>query len=281
MGTVVSLAVPTAAGAPRGDGGTPVPGKPDPDGGTGDAGTWELEAATAAVEQVFVSHDRTFSLYRPGSEASAIARGELALGQASDDMRRTHAEALQWRLDTEGAFTPERPDGILDLSGIVKAQAIMEAGTVLLALGLRDWCLNAGGDVLANGSPRPGSGEPWRAGVVDPSDRGALLSAFPLGPANSRNALATSGTTERGEHIWAAGLGRGASAGFRQVSVAAPDIVTADVLATAIMAGGRRTLDIATERWDVDVLAVTDDGGLLATPGFRAARQAPLLGRSH
>jgi len=268
MGTVVSLAVPAPhrASGPAGTTGDAGTGELE----THDAGAWELEAAVAAVEQVFLAHDRTFSLYRPGSEASAIARGELALGHASEDMRHTHAEALRWRLDTEGAFTPERPDGVLDLSGIVKAQAITEAGTVLLALGLQDWCLNAGGDVLAHGSPQPGGSEPWRAGVVDPADRGALITAFPLGPATSRNALATSGTAERGGHIWVAGLMRTASSGFRQVSVAAEDIVTADVLATAIMAGGRRTLDIATERWDVDVLAVTDDGGLLATPGFRA-----------
>jgi thiamine biosynthesis lipoprotein len=58
------------------------------------------------------------------------------------------------------------------------------------------------------------------------------------------------------------------------VSVAAQDIVTADVLATAIVAGGRPTLDAVTARWDVDVLAVADDGGLLATPGFRAPRAA-------
>lgn len=262
MGTVVSLAVPAApAGAPAG-----APERTDAEGAA-----WELEAATAAVERVFLSLERTFSLYRPGSEASAIARGELGMALSSAAMRHMHAEALQWRLDTEGAFTPERPDGVLDLSGIVKAEAIAEAGTVLLALGLRDWCLNAGGDVLVYGSPQPGSEEPWHAGVVDPADRGALLTSFPLGPAGGRYALATSGTAERGEHIWAAGLSRPASSGFRQVSVAAADIVTADVLATAVMAGGRRTLDIATERWDVDVLAVTDDGGLLATPGFRTS----------
>jgi thiamine biosynthesis lipoprotein len=51
--------------------------------------------------------------------------------------------------------------------------------------------------------------------------------------------------------------------------VAASDIVTADVLATAIMAGGTATLTLATSGWDVDVLAVKNDGGLLATPGFR------------
>jgi thiamine biosynthesis lipoprotein len=266
MGTVVSLAVPAAPGT--GPGTRPGPAESE-------AAAWELDAASTAVERVFLALDRTFSLYRPVSEASALARGELTMAAASADMRGMHAEALRWRLDTEGAFTPERPDGVLDLSGIVKAAAIREAGTVLLALGLRDWCLNAGGDVLASGSPRPGSGVPWRAGVVDPADRHTLITAYPLGgpdrePRTVRSALATSGTAERGEHIWAAGQQR---TPFRQVSVAAADIVTADVLATAIMAGGRRTLDIATERWDVDVLAVDTDGGLLATPGFRTSRR--------
>jgi thiamine biosynthesis lipoprotein len=61
---------------------------------------------------------------------------------------------------------------------------------------------------------------------------------------------------------------------FIQVSVAGPDIVTADVLATAIVAGGRELLDVAALEWDVDVLAITRDGELLATPGFRAPHAA-------
>ncbi|UKA62581.1 FAD:protein FMN transferase [Arthrobacter sp. FW306-04-A] len=248
MGTVVSLAVPAGpATAPQ-------------------AAVDELEAAIAVVEQLFNRLDRTFSLYRPDSEASAMARAELALPDASADMRRLYVEASEWRTLTEGTFTAERPDGVVDLAGIVKGHAIREAGTSLLALGLTDWCLNAGGDVLVDGSPTPGGARPWLAGIVDPADRTTLLAAFPLG---SKRALATSGTTERGHHIWSAGLQTERAEGFRQVSVAAADIVTADVLATAIMAGGARTLALATDRWDVDVLAVKNDGGLLATPGFR------------
>lgn len=254
MGTVVSLAIPTAPGtAPQ-------------------AAVEELEAATAVVEQLFNRLDRTFSLYRPDSEASAMARGELALADASADMRRLYVEAVEWRTLTEGAFTAERPDGVVDLTGIVKAHAIREAGTSLPALGLKDWCLNAGGDILVDGSPAPGSARPWLAGIIDPEDRTTLLTAFPLG-SKGKHALATSGTNERGHHIWSAGLpaARDTSrdAGFRQVSVAAADIITADVLATAIMAGGARTLSLVTSRWDVDVLAVKNDGGLLATRGFR------------
>lgn len=257
MGTVVSLTLPAASGAD------------------------ELVAATAVVERLFAGLDETFSLYRADSEASRLARAEIKLPDAAEVMRRLYADAVGWRLLTEGAFTPERPDGVLDLSGIVKGYAIQEAGISLLALGLPDWCLNAGGDVLVSGSPGAGSpgscsNETWRAGIVDPEDRRTLIAGYPLGgKAGAKLALATSGSAERGDHIWAAGAGIGAASGvraapaFRQVSVAAADIVTADVLATAIVAGGMPMLDRATDGWNIEVLAVRAGGELLATPGFR------------
>ena len=249
MGTVISLTMPVDS----------------PAGGSGQED--ELAAAAAVVERHFLELDQTFSLYRADSEASRLARGELSLRDASAAMRERYAEANEWRLRTEGAFTPERPDGVLDLSGLIKAYAIQEAGTSLLALGRTHWCLNAGGDVLASGSPHPGSNEPWDAGIVDPADRKVLLAGYPLGQDQRHAALATSGSAERGDHIW--GRPRDASA-FVQVSVAAADITTADVLATAIVAGGRPMLDKATDGWDVAVLAVRADGELLATPGFRS-----------
>jgi thiamine biosynthesis lipoprotein len=255
MGTVVSLTVPA-----RALGTAAVPG-------TSADCERELDAATTAVEQVFARADETFSLYRPDSEASRLARGELSLRGASAVMRDRYADALSWRLMTEGAFSPERPDGVLDLSGIIKGYAIGQAGTALRCRGITDWCLNAGGDVLVMGSPVPGSGAAWAVGVVDPLDRSALLSAYGLGGPGIRQALATSGSAERGDHIWTAGS-HGVE--FAQVSVAAADIVTADVLATAIVAGGTAMLHRATDGWDIDVLAVRRTGELLATPGFRA-----------
>jgi len=238
----------------------------------------ELEAATAVVERLFTELDSIFSLYRPDSEASRLVRGELALPETSGEMRARYEEAAEWRLLTEGAFTPERPDGALDLSGIVKGHAIREAGMSLLALGMANWCLNAGGDVLVGGSPNPGTDVPWRAGIVDPADRRTLLAGFPLGGAapcspvgktadgGTRVALATSGSAERGDHIWSVTAG---AAEFRQVSVAAVDVVTADVLATAIVAGGVPMLNRATAMWDIEALAVRANGELLATGGFR------------
>ena len=250
MGTVIGLTMPV---------GGPAEGQPGLD---------EIAAATAVVERLFRDLDETFSLYRPDSEASRLVRGELTLPHASAQMREAYAEAHEWRLRTEGAFTPERPDGVLDLSGIIKGHAIREAGTTLLALGRRDWCLNAGGDVLVSGSPRPGSAEPWKAGVVDPADRQTLITGYALGGTNRHHAIATSGSAERGEHIWRVGSGAHTD-GFVQVTVAAADIVTADVLATTIVAGGTRMLDQVADQWDVAVLAIRADGSMLATPAFQ------------
>ena len=205
------------------------------------------------IEAIFADHNERFSLYLPGSELSRIATGSLRLQDASPRLRDAYARALEWRSLTAGAFTPHRPDGVIDLSGIVKAMAIEAAG--LLLVGHEDWILNAGGDVLT-------SGQSATIGVADPFDRTQLLTSVRLG--GSRRAVATSGRAERGDHIW--GL-----RGFAQVTVVANDIVTADVLATAIVAGGVETLNASTSGWDIDVLAIDPAGNLFATPGFTAS----------
>jgi thiamine biosynthesis lipoprotein len=216
-------------------------------------------AQLAAVREVFDDADHRFSLHRPESELRRVADGSLELLDASAELREVYATALGWRRETGGAFTPHRPDGIVDMNGIVKAWAMAEAGR---ALGDGAWCLNVGGDVLVSG--HADGSTPWVVGIVDPSDRSALLTAVPL--VGSRRAAATSGSAERGDHIWTRG---GERAEFAQVTVLADDIVTADVLATAIVSGGSTSLDELTARFDVDVLTVDRDGALRATPGMR------------
>lgn len=207
---------------------------------------------TARVKQIFDGFDRRFSLYRDDSELSRIAAGHLQLVDSSDSLREVYALALEWRLSTGGIFTPHRPDGVIDLNGVVKALAIERSGETLGS----NWIVNAGGDILISGADRV-------VGIVDPADRDTLLCSLVL--AGRRRAIATSGSAERGDHIW------GRPAEFAQVTVVADDIMTADVLATAIIAGGSPTLDDVTARFDVDVLTVDREGLLRATPGIRTA----------
>lgn len=223
----------------------------------------EGEVEPGAVEEVFAAFERRFSRYRPDSELGRIAAGELRLDEASPELIAVYAEALDWRRRTEGAFSPNRPDGAIDLDGIVKALAIRDAGVLLDASGCGAWSLVVGGDVLL--SEHPGG----RAvlGIVDPFDRAAL--ACSIVPAGARRAVATSGSAERGDHIWLGG--RIAPADFVQVTVVADDIVTADVLATAVVSAGREGLDDLCDRWPIDVFAIDRAGRAVATPGFRAA----------
>ncbi|MEO6942315.1 MAG: FAD:protein FMN transferase [Terrimesophilobacter sp.] len=217
---------------------------------------------SAEVEKVFADFNLTFSLYLEDSELSRIARGALKLEDSSEQMRSVYAQALEWRSATLGAFTPHRRDGVIDLNGIVKALAIERSGTVFEEAGVDNWSVNAGGDVLCGTSTRGHT-----VGIVDPADRQRLLCAVTLG--TGRRAMATSGNAERGDHIWA--LTPSAVGVFAQVTVMATDIVTADVLATAIVAGGPETLDDVTSRWDVDVLTIDSAGSFRATPGFQGA----------
>ena len=215
------------------------------------------------IESIFAEADARFSLYRADSELSRVNSGALSLLDADPALAEAYALALEWRSQTDGCFTPTRPDGLLDLNGVVKAIAMRDAGEALAASGARDWTLVVGGDLLASGHG-PG-GAPWSTGIVDPVDRTALLCAVELH--EPRRAIATSGSAERGDHIWSA-TGRSE---FLQVTVVADDILTADVLATAIIAGGETMLRSACERWPVDVLTVDRAGELSATPGFRRA----------
>lgn len=232
------------------------------------AGALPGAAVLHAVEAGFDDDDRRFSLYRPDSELSLVARGDLALQHASAVLRERYADALEWRSRTAGAFTPHRPDGVIDLNGIVKASAMAAAADLLDAAGGTDWLLNVGGDILGRGTL---AGAPWSIGIADPADRSGLLTTLTLH--GDRCAVATSGTAERGEHIWRRGpQPAGGASAYRQVTVRAADIVTADVLATAILAGGREQLDDLTARFAIDVLTVAADGALTATPGLQHAR---------
>lgn len=250
MGTVISIRL-----------GTADPGSGDDAGSSPDVAL--RATARHAVAEVFRRWDERFSLYREESELSRVNRGELRLTQTGPELRDCYALALGWRSRTDGVFTPHRADGAIDLSGIVKSLAIVEAGDALHRLGVRDWSLNAGGDILVGGDQALGFD--WSAAIVDPLDRQSLLATVPLG--RPVRAVATSGSAERGEHIWTSV--DGGFSPYRQVTVFGPDIVTADVLATAIIAGGQAALDRSTAAFPIDVLAVLRDGSLLATPGLR------------
>jgi FAD:protein FMN transferase len=171
--------------------------------------------------------DSTFSTYDPGSEVSRWGRGELALREAHPLVRGVLARCEELREETGGTFDIRfRRGAPPDPSGYVKGWAVERAGALLAAAGARDFCLDAGGDVLARGGP-------WRIGIRHPRERGMLAGVLSL----RDGAVATSGAYERGDHVLDPRTGRPPT-GALSVTVIGPDLGTADAYATAAFALG-------------------------------------------
>ena len=223
--------------------------------GTGDP---EVDAAVEAVWAELRWADRVFSTYRDDSDISRIRRGELRVRDADPAVAEVLDFAEIARRLTEGAFDVNA-SGELDPSGIVKGWAAVRAADALGGLGL-DYYLNAGGDVLLR-SRHPQV--PWRIGIEHPDDPRGLLAVVEL----AVGGVATSGQAHRGSHIWNPATRRPAR-GIAQATVAGPSLVWADVLATAVVAGGLERLDLAGWPPGHEVMLVTDEGTVMASPGF-------------
>lgn len=193
-------------------------------------------ASVAGVRNVLAMYDETYSMYRTESPLSRLARGEVTLAELDDDIRDTYARAIDWRNRTGGAFTPHRSDGVIDLTGIVKADAIAAGAEVLRANGIDEFSLNVGGDIVVSGDTT------WPTAIGHPTDPSNVIAGVTLD--SQWCAIATSGTFDRGEHIW-----RAVSDGPTIISatVISHDIVVSDVWATAIISGGSALADAATQ----------------------------------
>jgi thiamine biosynthesis lipoprotein len=189
--------------------------------------------AEDAVERVFEylrEVDETFSTFKPGSVISRINRGELQPAAAPAEVRQVLADCEVMRRRTDGYFDIRRGKGI-DPSGLVKGWSIGEAAKLLALEGAHNFCLEAGGDIVVRGM-NP-DGKEWHVGIRNPRQRDEIVKVLKL----TGMAVATSGTYERGEHIYDPHTGKAATT-WLSLTVVGPDIVTADVFATAACAMG-------------------------------------------
>ncbi|WP_241705553.1 FAD:protein FMN transferase [Leifsonia shinshuensis] len=224
--------------------------------------------STEAAERAFAvlrAADARFSAYRPDSELSRVnARGGDLAG-VSDEFREVVALGSAMAGASSGAFRIHRPEGGWDLDGVVKGWAADRAARVLAEEGLRDYCLNAGGDVAVAGSP--GDGRPWHVAVRSPDSATDMLAVLEV----RDGGVATSGAYERGAHIVDGRTGAPATL-LRSATVVADDLTTADLLATAVFAIGPHGVRWALGHGARAVLAVAADGTLLGLGDLAFAR---------
>ena len=215
-----------------------------------------LDAAFAEFRRL----DAVFSTFREDSIVSAINAGNLSIDSCRDEVVGVAALCRAYSDETDGVFNAWR-NGVFDPSGIVKGLAIDRAGSILERGGCRDYFVDGAGDVLARG--RACDGGPWRVGIRHPWQRDKVVRVVLA----SDLAVATSGTYEKGAHVYDGRTGRSTTE-LVSFTVVGPDIVEADVYATAGLAMGRRGVDLVLARPRYGAYAIDGDGMATFTPGF-------------
>jgi FAD:protein FMN transferase len=219
--------------------------------------------------------DAVFSTYKTDSEISRINRGELAIDHAHPDVREVLNLCELFREETSGYFDIRAPALVatgrtessalpayaIDPSGLVKGWSVGRAAHILEEAGARNYCINAGGDIIARGSP--GSEPYWRIGIQHPTLRDQVAGVAAL----RDQAIATSGAYERGAHIIDphTGLPPG---DVLSVTIVGPDLTTADAFATAAYAMGDIGPAWTARLGDYQAMTIMADNTVLSTIGF-------------
>ena len=235
----------------------------------------EIEALLTRACEKLHEADRIFSLYKPESPLSQLARGETSVTACPPVVDHVWNLCEEWEKVTGGYFSAFTLQHTFDPSGLVKTWAAQAAIDVLLAEGVDDFTLNAGGDIWIGDGVT--TDLDFKIGISKPitiaSPEAGVLTVVNLKDTEYR-ALATSGTAERGQHIWNPQGAEMATSELVQVSVLAKDLVTADVWATAAFAEGPRALDRIAREDGVEAMFVFSDGNIDGTDGFAEVLKA-------
>jgi thiamine biosynthesis lipoprotein len=218
-------------------------------------------AHVSEVFDYFQRVDEQFSTYKPGSEISRINRGELLSGVYSLEMKEVFTLAEETKKQTAGYFDIRRPDGLIDPSGLVKGWAIFKAAGLLKAAGLYDFYIEAGGDIavsLPEGQPA------WRVGIKNPFNTLEIVKVIGL----TNLGLATSGTYERGAHIYNPLDPHQELSDVVSLTVIAENVYEADRFATAAFAMGERGIEFLENRPGLEGYQVDKNGIATFTSGF-------------
>ena len=175
------------------------------------------------------------------------------------------ASLLDYRLvelDREGGRVKVPAGRAIDLGGIAKGYAVDRAVAVLREHGLRDFLVQAGGDLY--GAGRKPDGSPWVSGVQDPrGGKGEYFATLPL----EDHAFSTAGDYARSfiyegrryHHIIDPKTGYPATA-CRSVTVWAPTALLADAIDDAVfILGPERGLELVESLDGVGALIVDAD----------------------
>jgi len=213
-----------------------------------------------AVYAYFSSIDRRFSTFRDDSEITAINSGRLRPESASEDMKHILFLSQKTKEETSGYFDINR-NGKMDPSGLVKGWAIWQAAHMLHDAGCNNFYIDAGGDIQV--AVMSSSQKQWTVGIRNPFNTKQIVKRIKI----SEKGIATSGTYERGMHVYNPKSGSKVD-DIVSLTVIGPNVYEADRFATAAFAMGKKGIEFIETLTGFEGYMIGTDGIALYTSGF-------------
>jgi len=214
------------------------------------------KSANADIEKVFDYFryvDEKYSPFKETSEVAKFNRGE----KVSHEMTKILELAQDLKNQTNGYFDIVRPDGKIDPSGIVKGWAIKNAANILKDLGYKKFYVDAGGDAEI-------VGKNWKWGIRNPFNKSEIVKVLKL----SNCGIATSGTYERGQHIYNPVGKKSEITDVVSLTVIGPDVYEVDKFSTPAFAMGRAGIEFIERQKDLEGYMIDKRAIATMTIGF-------------
>ncbi len=215
------------------------------------------------IYEYFNYIDETFSTYKKTSEISKINAGEIVPAQYSEDMKTVLQLCEQTEAKTDGYFSIHH-DGKLNPTGLVKGWAIYEAAKLLQQRGLKHFYIDAGGDIQVAG--KNAEGKKWTVGIRNPFKHEEIVKVLAI----DDRGVATSGTAERGQHIYDPHHPGKTLTEIVSVTVIGPNVYEADRFATPAFAMGERGIYFLEKLPGFEGYMIDKNGLATYTTGFAA-----------
>lgn len=215
------------------------------------------------VFNYFIYVDEKFSTYKETSEITAINNRKINLEDVSDDMKLVFKLSEETKKITNGYFDIINHDGKYDPSGIVKGWSIFNAGNILKNLGVKNFTVEAGGDIEISG--KNPEGKLWCIGIQNPfSKKREIIKKVYL----TDKGMATSGTYVRGQHIYNPFNKNVTLNEVISLTVIGPNIYEADRMATSAFAMGKDGIKFIEQLNGFEAYVVDNNGTATMTSGF-------------
>jgi thiamine biosynthesis lipoprotein len=215
----------------------------------------KYQIANRDIEKVFDylrEVDEKYSPFKKTSEVGKLNRGE----RISKEMEEILRLAQDLKKETKGYFDIKKPDGSIDPSGIVKGWAIKNAADILRQAGYKNFFVDAGGDAEIAGT--------FKWGIRNPFNVKEIVKVLKL----SNCGIATSGTYERGQHIYNPITKEKEIKDIVSLTVIGKDVYEADKSSTPAFAMGRVGIEFIESRSGLEGYMIDKNGIATYTSGF-------------